>query len=166
MNMATNRFSRRFAGITASAALLFTAACDNPIGHEHDHLEARGVVITDMAGTTIAETHGNHWHYASGSDIHLHVGEEMDVRIWFVDPAGERFQVTDHHHDHEMVVQIANPAIATYGGHGDHGHFEGESAGETTAVIHLWHGNHPAGHADYSSPPLTLEVVSHGHHSH
>ncbi len=162
--MKTITIGRRFAGVAAAAVLLLTAACDNPVGNDHEHLEARGVVITDMAGAVIAETHGDHWDYASGNDVHLHEGEDLDIRIWFVNPAGERFQVTDH--DYELVVQIANPSIATYGGHGDHGHFEGESVGTTTAVIHLWHGNHPAGHADYSSPALTLNVVSHGHHDH
>lgn len=151
---------RRATPLIALAALL--GACDNPLRDHDDHLEARGVVITDLAGAVIAETHGNHWDFTHGSDLHLHPGEEKDVRIWFVDPAGNRFQVGQQH-GYELVVQVAQPAIARYGGHGDHGHFEGVSVGETTAVIHLWHGQHPSGHPDYSTPALAIEVASHGH---
>ena len=143
--------------------ILALGACDHPLGHDHDHLQARGVVITDLAGQTLAETHGSHWHYrGGGSDLHLHRGEELDVRIWFVDPAGQRFQLAGQR-DYQLVVQVADPAVARYDGHGDHGHFEGLAVGRTTAVIHLWHGAHPAGHPDYSSPPLTLDVVAHSH---
>jgi hypothetical protein len=158
--------NRTFARVAGAAAVLFaTAACDNPVEHDHGHLEARGVAITDLAGATIAETHGDHWDFASGSDLHLHPGEELEVRVWFVDPDGDRFQLGDRD-DYELVVIVEDEAVASYGGHGDHGHFEAGAAGETTAVVHLWHGRHPAGHPDYSSPPLAIEVVDHGHGEH
>ncbi|MBA2670283.1 MAG: hypothetical protein H0U67_07940 [Gemmatimonadetes bacterium] len=159
----TSIFRRALSAFAVFALVATTAACDNPVGQDDDHLEARGVVITDMAGAMIAETHGDHWDFTSGSEIHLHPGKEMEVRVYFVDPAGNRFQVGSLT-GYQLVVQVANPSIVTYGGHGDHGHFEALGTGETTAVIHLWHGNHPSGHADYSSPALAIDVDGHGTH--
>jgi hypothetical protein len=152
-------FGRVAAGFAMVAGVV---GCDNPVTPDPAHRTAQGVVITNMNGAVIAETHGDHWDFASGDAIHLHPGDDLEVRIFFVATSGERFQLINDP-EYQLVVEIADPTVVTYDAHGDHGDFEARSEGETTAVIHLWHGSHPGGHPDYSAPPLTIEVDGHGH---
>lgn len=149
--------------LTTLAAVVALGACDNPVSDDHDHLdEVVSVEITDLAGGLIAELHDDHWHFESGGDaLHLHPGDEKEVRIFFVAADGDRFQLPASGEEHTLRVEIANPAVVEYEDHGDHGHFVALSAGETTATIQIYHGSH----ADWqTNPPLPVEVVDHGAH--
>ncbi len=142
-------------------AVALVGACDNPVDHDDDHQdEVTGVQITTMAGAVIATYGAGGWTFASGDALHLHAGEEEEVRIYFLAEDGDRFQAPPSGAEHTLRVEIANPAIAAYEGHSDHGHFEGKAVGETTAVIQLYHGSH----ADFqTNPGLPIEVVDHHH---
>lgn len=149
--------------LVALSALALLAACDNPVeGDDAHEEEIEAVQITDMAGALIAELHGDHWDFEGGGDaLHLHAGEEMEVKIFFVAEDGDRFQLPPSGAEHTLRVEIANPAVARYEGETDHGHFVGVAAGETTAAIQVFHGSH----ADWqTNPPLPIEVSDHEAH--
>lgn len=148
--------------MTLSAIAIF-AACENPVEGDDDHLEeVESVEITDLDGALIAEFHGDHWDVEGGGDaLHLHPGDEMEIRIDFVAADGDRFQLPTAGQEHTLRVEVANPAIVEYEGHDDHGHLVALAAGETTAAIQIYHGSH----ADWqTNPPLPIEVVDHGDH--
>lgn len=143
----------------ALPVLALLAACENPVDHDNEHLEEiAGVEITDMAGTRIASYSNGTWNLSAGDALHLHPGEEVEVKIFFLAADGDRFQLPPAGDEHTLRVEIADTAIAAYGGHTDHGHFEGKAVGETTAKVQVYHG----GHADYeTNPGLPIEVSDH-----
>lgn len=138
-------------------ALLVAAlgACDNPVEHDDDHEEATGVVVTDLAGVTLATYTPGSWTVVGGDALHLHPGEELGVKIFFLAEDGDRFQLPHTGADHTLRVQIANESVVEYHAHGDHGDFDAIAVGETTAKIQLYHG----GHADFETTGLTIEVA-------
>lgn len=144
-------------------AVVLLGACDNPVGNnDDDHLEeVVGVEVTDLLGNVITEYHDGHWDLAGGADaLHLHVGEEEEIRIFFVAEDGDRFQLPHSGAEYTLRVEIANTAIVEYEGEGDHGHLNAKSVGETTARVQIYHGNHP----DWETlADLPIEVGDHTH---
>lgn len=132
------------------------AACDNPVEHDDDHEEAVGVVVTDLAGVTLATYTPGAWTFASGDALHLHPGEELAVKIFFLAEDGDRFQLPHTGAEHTLRVDVANQAVVEYHAHGDHGDFEAIAVGETTAKIQLYHGGHP----DFETTGLPIEVTA------
>ncbi|MGH7457858.1 MAG: hypothetical protein ACREKN_02090 [Longimicrobiaceae bacterium] len=148
--------------LLAPIAVLF-AACANPVNGADEELEPVDVVIRDLSGNLIAETHGDHWDVEGegghGHGLELEVAGELEVRVFFVAEDGSEFQV--EHEEDELVVEIDDASVARYHDHGDHGDFVGVTEGETTALILLWHGDYPdTGHSHYQSPPLEIGVVN------
>jgi hypothetical protein len=144
-------------------AMALLGACDNPVDADDSHFETpTSVEITDLAGAMIAKLQGDHWDYSRGGDaLHLHPGDEMEVRIFFIADDGDRFQLPPSGEEHTLRVEVKDPAIVEYEGHADHGHFVAGAAGETTAAIQVYHGSH----ADWqTNPPIAIEVVDHGAH--
>ncbi len=149
--------------LLAIPTVLILGACDNPVEPGEAHFdEIESVEITDMAGNLIAEMHGDHWHFAGGgSALHLHPGDEKAVRIFFIAEDGDRFQLPDAGAEHTLRVTIEHPTVVEYEGEADHGHFVALTAGDTTADIQVFHGDHP----DWDrAAALPIEVVDHGAH--
>lgn len=143
-------------------ALLVTAlaGCDNPVEHEDDHEEAVGVVIADLAGSTLATYAAGAWTVAGGDALHLHPGDELGVKIFFIAEDGDRFQLPHSGAEHTLRVEIANETVVEYHPHGDHADLEAIGVGETTVKVQLYHGGHP----DFeTNPGLPVEVVDDTH---
>lgn len=129
------------------------SGCDNPVGDDHDELEATGVVITHLDGTEMLATAGDGW---VGALPAVQVGGALPVRIFFIAPDGDRFQLPTSGAEHTLAVTF-EPAdiIMRYEPQGaEQGAFRGIAPGEVHATITIQHGGHP----DYESPPLRLEV--------
>jgi hypothetical protein len=145
----------------ALMAILAVAACDNPVEHHDESIHgAEGVEITDIAGAVIATYADGGWTFTTGDALHLHPGEESEVRIYFIADDGDRFQAPLSGDEYTLLVEFENPEIAGYEGHADHGDFVGLMVGETSANVQLYHGTHP----DFETiPGLPVEVVDHEH---
>lgn len=149
------------------ALLLVTAAvlvgCDNPVGGPvDDHLEPVGAVITDLEGNLIAETHDTgaaaHWDFESGDALVLAAGEDVELRVLFVDEDGDTF-FADDVEGYQLGWLIGDESVAEIHSHGDHIDMEALSAGETTVIFRFWHGVFPtSGHTDFDAPPLPVNV--------
>jgi hypothetical protein len=154
MTMRTFIANARFPLVVA--ALLLSAACDNPVAPE-DHADAGGVVILDAGtGAVLAQSVGALADFSQ--PLNLTLGQALEVEILFLD-ASDPTDLDRAFHPHEedgesLRVTITNEAIVEYHAHGDHGDFEPMAAGQTTARIELWHGNH----ADFRSGLLTIIV--------
>lgn len=141
-------------------AVAFLAACDNPVDKDDHEDEIVGVEVTTMSGTVLAAYASNAWQIPGGDALHLHLGEEEEVRIFFIASDGDRVQFPPSGAEHTLRVVIADPSIAAFEAHSDHGHFEGLAVGETRAEIQVYHGTH----ADFrTNPGLPIEVVDHDH---
>lgn len=153
MNALFHRVARL--GVLIPALALF-AACDNPVDPHDHHEEAVGVVITDMGGTTLAQTQlqGNIAVWVGSPVLRVPVGDELAVRIWFVARDGDRFQLPFAGAEYTTRVTVANTAVARFEPHGDHGDFKGIAVGSTTASIAVWHGSH----ADWQIDGLPIQV--------
>lgn len=151
----------------ALALLGVLGACKDTVTDPHDdHMEdIVAVEIADMSNQQIARYEDGVWTLAKGgSAVHMHPGDELAVKIFFIDDHGDKIQLPPSGQEYSLRVKIADTAVLDYDGHSDHGHFEAKAAGETTAVIQLYHGNH----ADWeTNPGLAFEVVDHhDHHDH
>jgi predicted small secreted protein len=136
------------------------SGCQNPVRDGGGHRVARDVVITaaDDADNVLMRTQDNaQW---LGGPLTVPVDGSREVRIFFVSPTGERFQLPAAGASHTLYVGIGDAAIAGYEPVStERGRFAGRSAGTTTGRIYLWHGVHPAGHEDYFTPEFTIQVV-------
>lgn len=147
--------------LLAIPAVIILGACENPVQADHEHVEeVESVEITDLAGVMIATLQGDQWEFEDGGDaLHLNPGDAMEVKIFFVAPDGDRFQLPAAGEEHTLHVEVLNPAIVEYEAHGEHGDFNALSVGETTAEIQIYHGSHADWQAD---APLPIEVVDEG----
>ena len=143
----------RLMGMTLLLPLaVMVSGCGNPVGEGHNVRRATGVVITDLENRTLVASEGNAW---DGPLIALQAGQALPVRIFFIDPAGERFQLPTTGAEHTLRVEFTPAGIMSYEGpQADQGALRGVAPGETHATIMVWHG----AHSDFRSPPLRLEV--------
>lgn len=134
------------------------AACDDMPFDVEEHGDAHGVVVTNLDGSLIAEAQeAEPWVFAGGaSHLEITASASREVRIWFVDGDGDRFQLDIGDDEHSLAVTVANPDVATFDSHGDHGDFFGVAAGTSTATISLMHGDHE----DYTAAPLPIAVIA------
>jgi len=156
--------SRKLNGWTIVVVLsvLVLGACSNPVEQKDDHHDdIVGVEVTTMNGNPLATYAGGVWTVSGGDALHLHVGEDDDVRIFFLADDGDLIQLPISGADLTLRVVIEHPAIASFQADAaDHGHFRGLAEGETTAIIQAYHGSHP----DFETRPgLPIEVVDHDH---
>ena len=147
---------------------LFAACDDDPLEPDEHVDEATGIVIRDLQGNLIAETHEGHWDIESANQAHggalrLDEGEDLEVRIFFQAADGDEFQLANDD-DHQLVVTFNPEGFVEYHAHGDHGDLEALQVGQTQATFYLWHGNFPSGHADFSTEDniLNIEVEAAG----
>jgi hypothetical protein len=134
------------------------AACENPVGDGGGHRTAREVIITEADGTTvIAQTQNNaQW---AGAPLTLRAGESREVRVFFVNQAGDRFQLPAAGASHTLHLAFSTPGVAGYEAtSAERGHLRGLAVGNTTMSVHIWHGVHPGGHEDWSTPGLAVVV--------
>ncbi len=150
------RISRRYAVMPCLALLfLVLAGCQNPVQSER-HRNAAGVVITDLQDQEIARLQGGQWQGTPGSPLPLQVGQALAVRVYFLDAAGDRFQLPHTGAAHTLRVNVADEGVATYQAQADHGVFHGVAEGTTTANVMVWHGSH----SDFESQPHLGIVVT------
>ncbi len=134
------------------------SGCENPVGNDHEVREATGVVITDLQDNVLLTTEGAGAAGWVGAPLTLQVGQELPVRIFFIDPAGERFQLPPSGAEYTLRVEFTPAGIANYvAQQAEQGVFRGLAPGETHARINIQHGGE-AGHPDFQSPPLRIEV--------
>lgn len=140
----------------AVPAVLLLAACDNPVEDDDHADDVVGVDVATLAGANLASYRNGAWTFPSGDALRLEVGEETEVRIHFLAADGDRFVLPASGAELTHAVEVENPAIAAYAPHGDHGDFEGLTAGQTRAKIQIMHGSH----ADFeTNPGLPITVV-------
>lgn len=142
--------SRAALALMATAVL---AACeDDSTGPDHDHEEAVGMVITDQNNTTLVSV--NAGRQVTGS-LSVAAGAGRHLSVYFVAEDGDRFQIEESDTEHSLDWTVANEAIAVIDSHGDHMDLDGVSAGSTTVVFSIMHGNH----SDYDSPAIPITVT-------
>ncbi len=139
--------------VLVSAMALLVGACGEPLEPEV-HPEAGGVVIVDEGtGEVLSQSIGAG--VAFDRPIQVAVGETLEVEVFFLDESdtSNRF-LPDVDEGESLEVTIADEDIAAFDFHGDHGDFDGLTAGTTTAIFQLFHG----GHSDFASGALTINV--------
>jgi len=148
----------RLHAVLLAAVLAATAACSNPVGDRGGHRVATNVVITEADGTTIVtQTEAN---AAWTAPLTLQAGQSREIRVFFVAPGGERFQLPAAGASHTLHVGVANTTVARFDpSTTELARFHGQAAGATTARVHLWHGVFPQGHEDFVTPDLTIQVA-------
>ena len=138
----------------AVALALGIAACDNDPLEVDEHPEAAGIVIRNAAtGQEITRQVGELNPF--NNPLLLPAGGAVEVEILYIDeddPNNLFLPAADE--GEETRVVVADPSIATYADHEDHGDFSGLKAGTTTATVQLYHGSH----SDYSSGSLNIVV--------
>lgn len=155
--MYRTRSPRRLAGLVLGLALLATA-CSDSTGpdDDDDHEEPAGVVAT-MGGAELVRVNANR--EVTGS-FTVAVNEETDhITIRFLAEDGDEIVPDD---DYYLDAEVANEAVAeveqdTPGDFGIHVH--GKQAGTTTVRLRQMHGSVGSGHADYTSPAITITVT-------
>ncbi|MBA2669511.1 MAG: hypothetical protein H0U67_03985 [Gemmatimonadetes bacterium] len=152
-------FMKKFVSplLTGLLVVFTAAACDGPLDPE-EHPEAGGVVILQRGtNTVLARSVGAR--AAFDKPLQLRVGQAAEVEVKFLDSDNpndlSRAFLPDETEGESLVLTVANPAIAAFDFHGDHGDFEGLAPGTTTATVQLFHG----GHSDFDSGTLTINVT-------
>jgi len=150
--------SNRLGAVLLAAVLAVTAGCDNPVGDRGGHRVATNVVITEADGATvITQTQAN---AAWTAPLTLQAGRSREIRVFFVAPGGERFQLPAAGASHTLRVDVANTTVARFEATTTEvARLAGQAAGTTTARIYLWHGVFPQGHEDFVTPELTIQVA-------
>lgn len=146
--------------LMALPLLLLAAACENPVeGHDDHHLDdVVGVEVAGMDGVVLGTYRDGAWTLTSGDALQVGAGEERDVRIVFLAADGDRIELPTAGEEYTLRVEIADPSVVSFEGHGDHGAFLGKAAGRTTVRVQAYHG----AHADYQTAPLDVEVTAGG----
>lgn len=143
-----NKLTSRAALVLAATAAL--GACDGTTEPD-DHHEAAGVVITDQNNTVLVTV--NAARQVSGS-LTVAAGAAQHLDVFFVDADGERFQL-EAGDEHTLDWTVANENVAVIDSHDGHLDLDGVSAGSTTVVFSVMHGNH----SDYDSPAIPIVVT-------
>lgn len=149
---------RNAAPVFALVLSVIAAGCDDdPVGHEEEHLEPVGMVIS-AGGVDLVTVDGS---TVTGSLSVANGQETAHLSVAFVDEDGDRF--TPDEADEWLRVTIAAPTIADFeqdeaGEFG--GHLHGLSVGSTTAVFEVMHGavNSASAHPDYTSPSVPVTI--------
>ena len=130
--------------------------------HDDDDDDAGGVEgVQLVSGTdTIAIYDGDTEMWSD--EFEIDVGETSDhIDVRFVDHDGVAVELGD---DYYLEVESESDSIATFiqddpGGFGIH--IRGVAAGETGMAFRLMHGAVGAGHADFETEPLHVDVHAH-----
>lgn len=145
-----------------SAAVLATACSDDPTGPSlEDRIDEIAVVLVDLRDGSghVSHTHGvgaeMYWH----GDLHLHPGDEVELEVTFLDAAGDTLSLLD---SGEITLSAAlapgmPSGVVEVESHGDHLEVVAIGEGEISVTLSLMHD----GHADFTTPGLTVEVVDH-----
>jgi len=138
---------------------LFLVGCskdNNPVSEndtDHNHAEAVGFVITSSGVEVVRYQEGQ----VTGS-IQVVVAEMTALlTISFIAEDGDFFQPNDD--DYKLDWQVSDTGIADVHQHEEDGkwrfHIEGVSAGATTIVFKILHGDH----ADFVAQAIPVEVT-------
>ena len=153
------RFFFAMLAATMAGLALFASGCeDNPAddgGPVCEHVDADGLVVED-GGLPIAAQ----WEGVVTGEIDAetgHLGNPLVVT--FLSPDSTRVNVPAECTDHALVIEVADPLIATVeqpAGERWILRVRGLSEGSTTLLIRLWHGDH----ADFTSQPIPVHVIA------
>jgi len=141
------------------AIILFTGCDRSTDPHDDQHGEPVAAEVYDReTEELLAYTHGTgagmHW---DGALPHLHVGEEIELDIRFLDEDNNEIPLGDEFEVRAQLADGAPEGIIEIDNHIDHVDIEGISVGETEILFQLWHGDH----ADWATPALAIEVEDH-----
>jgi hypothetical protein len=135
-----NRSMRRWLGLPL--LLLFTVVgygCDNPVGTGGGHPE--GLVITNTQGVEVASY--LHPTTTSTGRLTVQAGSTADFRVQLLRRDGSRIDLDGIEYRIEQVAVVTGlMASASFSG-ADQLRVTGNSAGSTSLVLQVWHGNHP-----------------------
>lgn len=143
-----------------SPAISLITGCDRSTDpHNDEHGEPVAAEVYNRAtNELLAYTHGTgagmHW---DGSLPHLHIGEELELEIRFLDEDNHTIPLGDEFEVRARLAEGAPENIIEIENHIDHIDIEGVSLGETSIVFELWHGNH----VDWETPAISVEVEEH-----
>jgi hypothetical protein len=109
------------------------------------------MVITNQNNVTLASV--NAARQVTGS-LTVAAGQAQHLDVYFVDEDGDRFSLDDDD-GHSLDWTVANESVAVIDAHEGHLDLDGVSAGSTTVVFRIMHGNH----SDYDSPAIPITVT-------
>ena len=141
--------------------LLALAGCDSdsPTDPGHENVPAVAQVFDRDTGALLAYTHGTgagiHW---DGGIPHLHVGEEIELDIVFLNDDGEEIAYGSEFEARARLADGSPTGVIQFANHGDHIDVEAIGEGEAYLVLMFWHR-----HADWGweTPPLEFEGDDH-----
>jgi hypothetical protein len=158
------QFARRLVLLTVAPLVTLSAACDRSPTDTGEHGAPASVELVNRAsGQRLAWTHGSgasmHW---DGTLPHIDVGDELAVNVRFLRADGTAIALGGEYTVRARLAQqgdgqVGAPNIIRIDNHGDHVDLSGIAVGRTHVVFLLWHG----GHADFTTPPIEVEVESH-----
>lgn len=136
------------------------SGCSNDDGGEHEHAEARGLVLR-MADSVLVSVDST---IVTGQLSFPADNQYSDhIEVWFISDDEHRDEFRPDDLDEVLHVTVTDTNIATVLFHADETdqderwefHVKGKSAGATTIKVQIFHVDHP----DYTSPliPLVIE---------
>lgn len=145
----------RAAGALLAVALA-TGACSDSTGPDDEHQEPAGLRAT-MNGTVVVSV--NPARQVTGS-FTVGVGAtSAPITVTFLDEDGDVVATDDDEYLQVVVDTPARASLVQNPGGAYTIQFTGLTAGTTSVRLNLMHGVFPGGHADYSSPNITLTVT-------
>lgn len=142
----------RFLTVFALLAGTSLAACDSPTETDDDEKDVAGLELVGPSGTILASVNSAR---AVTGGLSVKVGAEATFELFFLDPQGERFQITAGDDEHSVKAVVGNTSIATVADHDGHFDLGGVGAGATTVSFIVVHGTHN----DYESPAIPITVT-------
>ncbi|HEV2149387.1 MAG TPA: hypothetical protein VGR37_18435 [Longimicrobiaceae bacterium] len=151
--MTTDTFRRLTSRALVALALTgVLAACDNPVD-EDPHPDAVAVVVQTSAGVELARATGGGTQGTATGSIPLTIGATRDLRVIFVDAAGNPVPVGG---DTSLRGNVLIGALARFEKTSETGgRLTGLSAGTTSVSFDLMHGSH----ADFQGAAIPLIVT-------
>ena len=159
MNISTG-ILYKLAVLTFAGALLL-AGCDNPASNDdhEEHSDPHSIEFV-MNGETIVT-------YENGTiSGHFHIEEQHETSLItakFYTEDGDEIHGEDLGDEYSLGWEIGSTNLADIEQHEEDGrwsfHIVGKSAGETTVVFKLMHGDH----SDFTTDPIDIHVEAHSH---
>jgi hypothetical protein len=156
--LAAPSIRRTWLAPAALALALVAGGCsDSTDPDDGDHAEPAGLVA-EIGGVEVVTVNADR--VVTGS-FTVAAGEETDhVEVRFLDEDGEVIEIDEA--EFYLAVEVDDDGIAGIEQHAP-GEFEVHVVGVATGTTHLrfmlMHGQHPDGHADYTSPDIPVTVT-------
>ena len=155
----THRRTRSWLAPAAIALAVAASGCsDSTDPGDGDHNDPEGL-LAQIAGVTVASVDADR--EVTGGFTVAAGAETNHIDVVFVDGDGEPIEIDES--EFYLAAEVLDEAVAEVSQDtpGEFGiHVVGVAAGTTSLRLMLMHGQHPDGHADYTSPAIPVEVIA------